>query len=117
MRRGFPLRCGWRGRRPWQGLHEWFARRARVRRTAPPLRPRVSLSVAGLLPRRKHRAIQLRRPATSATTDTARSRLLTDTSGTLTDSYDYYAFGNLVNSTGLTPNEFRSAGEQFDFDT
>ena len=43
-------------------------------------------------------------------------RFLTTTSATITDTYDYDAFGNLVNSTGLTPNEFRFAAEQFDFD-
>ncbi len=43
-------------------------------------------------------------------------RLLTDAAGTVTDTYDYDAFGNLLSSTGLTPNGFRFAGEQFDFD-
>ncbi len=43
-------------------------------------------------------------------------RLLTDTTGTVTDTYDYDAFGNIVNSTGVTPNEFLFAGEQFDSD-
>ncbi len=43
-------------------------------------------------------------------------RLLTDAAGAVTDTYDYDAFGNLLSSTGLTPNEFRFAGEQFDFD-
>ena len=43
-------------------------------------------------------------------------RLLTDSNGAVTDTYDYDAFGNLINSTGLTPNEFRFSGEQFDFD-
>jgi RHS repeat-associated protein len=43
-------------------------------------------------------------------------RLLIDTTGTVTDTYDYDAFGNLINSTGLTPNNYRFAGEQFDFD-
>jgi len=30
------------------------------------------------------------------------------------DSYDYDAFGNLINSTGTTPNNYLFAGEQFD---
>jgi len=43
-------------------------------------------------------------------------RLLTDSNGAVTDTYDYDAFGNLINATGLTPNNYRFAGEQFDFD-
>ena len=43
-------------------------------------------------------------------------RLLTDSTGTVTDSYDYDGFGNLINSTGVTPNEFLFAGEQYDSD-
>jgi RHS repeat-associated protein len=41
-------------------------------------------------------------------------RFLTDTSGAVTDTYDYDAFGNLIHSTGTTPNNFLFAGEQFD---
>jgi len=41
-------------------------------------------------------------------------RQLTNTSGTVTDTYDYDAFGNLINSTGSTPNNYLFAGEQFD---
>ncbi len=41
-------------------------------------------------------------------------RLLTDASGTKTDSYDYDAFGNLLASTGTTANNYRFAGEQND---
>jgi RHS repeat-associated protein len=43
-------------------------------------------------------------------------RALTDPTGAITDTYDYDAFGNLTNSSGSTPNEFRFAGEQFDSD-
>jgi len=41
-------------------------------------------------------------------------RQLTNAAGTVTDSYDYDAFGNLTNSTGTTPNNYLFAGEQFD---
>jgi RHS repeat-associated protein len=41
-------------------------------------------------------------------------RQLTNSAGTVTDSYDYDAFGNLVNSTGSTPNNYLFAGEQYD---
>jgi len=33
-----------------------------------------------------------------------------------TDSYDYDAFGNKINSTGTTPNNYLYRGEQFDSD-
>ena len=41
-------------------------------------------------------------------------RQLTNSAGTITDRYDYDAFGNLINSTGSTPNNYLFAGEQFD---
>ena len=41
-------------------------------------------------------------------------RFLTDASGNVTDTYDYDAFGNLIHSTGSTPNDYRYSGEQFD---
>src|SRR5262249_32074261 len=41
-------------------------------------------------------------------------RFLTDSTGAVTDTYDYDAFGNLINSTGTTPNNYLFAGEQFD---
>jgi RHS repeat-associated protein len=34
----------------------------------------------------------------------------------LSDSYDYDAFGNKINSTGTTPNNYLYRGEQFDSD-
>src|SRR5262249_34279692 len=43
-------------------------------------------------------------------------RQLTGQSGTITDTYDYDAFGVLLSSTGSTPNNYRFAGEQFDPD-
>ena len=43
-------------------------------------------------------------------------RLLTDASGTVTDTYDYDSFGNIVNSTGSTPISYLYRGEQFDTD-
>lgn len=36
--------------------------------------------------------------------------------GVVTDTYDHDAFGNLINSTGTTPNNYLFAGEQFDPD-
>jgi len=42
------------------------------------------------------------------------TRLLTDTTGQITDTYDYDAFGNLIASTGTTPNEHLYAGEALD---
>ena len=41
-------------------------------------------------------------------------RQLTNSTGAVTDTYDYDAFGNLINSTGSTPNNYLFAGEQFD---
>jgi RHS repeat-associated protein/uncharacterized repeat protein (TIGR01451 family) len=41
-------------------------------------------------------------------------RNLTSTAGLVTDTYDYDAFGNLIASTGSTPNNYLFAGEQFD---
>src|SRR5258708_2695562 len=35
-------------------------------------------------------------------------------SDTTTDTYDYDAFGNKINSTGTTPNNFLYRGEQYD---
>jgi RHS repeat-associated protein len=42
------------------------------------------------------------------------TRLLTDESGNPTDTYDYDAFGNLLDQTGSTPNVYLFAGEQSD---
>jgi RHS repeat-associated protein len=41
-------------------------------------------------------------------------RALTDQAGTVTDTFDYDAFGNVIHVAGTTPNEFLFAGEQFD---
>jgi RHS repeat-associated protein len=41
-------------------------------------------------------------------------RQLTNSTGAVTDTYDYDAFGNLINSTGSTPNNYLFAGEQYD---
>ena len=44
-------------------------------------------------------------------------RALANESGKLTDTYTYDAFGNLLNSTGTTANNYRYCGEQFDSTT
>jgi RHS repeat-associated protein len=41
-------------------------------------------------------------------------RFLTDATGTVSDSYDYDAFGNLISRTGTTANDYLYTGEQFD---
>jgi RHS repeat-associated protein len=43
-------------------------------------------------------------------------RQLTNASGTVTDTYDYDAWGNTVNHTGATPNSYLYRGEQYDSD-
>jgi RHS repeat-associated protein len=43
-------------------------------------------------------------------------RQLTDSTGTVTDTYNYDAWGNVVNATGSTPNVYLYRGEQFDTD-
>ncbi len=42
------------------------------------------------------------------------TRLLTDSSGSVTDTYTYDAFGNLVDSTGSTINPYLYTGEHYD---
>lgn len=41
-------------------------------------------------------------------------RQLTNSTGAVTDTYDYDAFGNLINSIGSIPNNYLFAGEQYD---
>ncbi|WP_048751296.1 RHS repeat-associated core domain-containing protein, partial [Crocosphaera watsonii] len=41
-------------------------------------------------------------------------RQLTDDNGNVTDSYDYDGYGNLLNSTGDTQNNYLYRGEQYD---
>jgi RHS repeat-associated protein len=41
-------------------------------------------------------------------------RYLTNAASTVTDKYQYDAFGNLIASTGSTPNNYRFSGEPFD---
>jgi RHS repeat-associated protein len=41
-------------------------------------------------------------------------RFLTDASGAVTDTYTHEAFGNLIASTGTTPNNYLYTGEQSD---
>jgi RHS repeat-associated protein len=43
-------------------------------------------------------------------------RTLTNATGTITDSYDYDAWGNAVNTTGSTPNTYLYRGEHYDTD-
>jgi RHS repeat-associated protein len=45
-----------------------------------------------------------------------RVRQLTNSAGAVTDTYEYDAFGNLLNKTGTTPNEMLYRGEQWDSD-
>lgn len=44
------------------------------------------------------------------------ARQLTNTSGTVTDTYEYDAFGNSFTVSGSTPNEMMYRGEQYDSD-
>ncbi|HWS87495.1 MAG TPA: RHS repeat-associated core domain-containing protein [Pyrinomonadaceae bacterium] len=44
-------------------------------------------------------------------------RSLTDTSGAVTDTYTYDAFGTLISRAGATPNEYLYAGERLDAET
>ena len=41
-------------------------------------------------------------------------RFLTSSTGAVTDTYVYDAFGTKISSTGSTPNNYLFAGEQFD---
>jgi RHS repeat-associated protein len=43
-------------------------------------------------------------------------RQLTNSAGAVTDTYEYDAFGNDINHTGTTPNNYLYRGEQFDSD-
>src|SRR5215469_17270912 len=41
-------------------------------------------------------------------------RLLADSTGAITDRYDYDAFGNIISQVGTTPNVYLYSGEQND---
>ncbi|WP_185906572.1 choice-of-anchor A family protein [Teredinibacter haidensis] len=41
-------------------------------------------------------------------------RTLSDSAGSISDAYDYEAFGEVLNRTGVTKNSYMFAGEQFD---
>jgi RHS repeat-associated protein len=43
-------------------------------------------------------------------------RMLTNAAGAVTDAYEYDAFGNLLDHTGTTPNNYLYRGEQWDPD-
>jgi RHS repeat-associated protein len=43
-------------------------------------------------------------------------RQLTNSTGAITDTYEYDAYGNLLNSTGTTPNVYKYRGEAYDSD-
>jgi RHS repeat-associated protein len=43
-------------------------------------------------------------------------RQLTNSAGAVTDTYEYDAYGNKINSTGTTPNNYLYRGEQYDSD-
>ena len=43
-------------------------------------------------------------------------RMLTNSAGAVTDTYEYDAFGNLLSQTGSTPNNYLYRGEQWDPD-
>ena len=42
------------------------------------------------------------------------TKFLTDTTGKVTDSYQYNAYGEVTSKTGNTDNNYLYAGEQFD---
>ena len=42
------------------------------------------------------------------------ARALTNSAGTITDTYNYESFGTVLNQTGATPNNYLFTGEQFD---
>jgi RHS repeat-associated protein len=43
-------------------------------------------------------------------------RMLTSSTGSVTDTYEYDAFGNLIHATGSTPNAYLYRGERYDSD-
>jgi RHS repeat-associated protein len=42
------------------------------------------------------------------------TRALSDSTGTITDTYNYESFGTVLNQTGTTPNDYLFTGEQYD---
>ena len=51
-----------------------------------------------------------------ATTAAAASDNLTNSAGTVTDEYEYDAYGNSFTVSGTTPNNYLYRGEQYDSD-
>ena len=55
-------------------------------------------------------------PRASTATTASAVRQLTNAGGTVTDTYEYDAFGNQITHTGTTSNDMLYRGEQWDSD-